>query len=217
MATALLIIDMQEDFLPPDGSLAVAGGRDLINPIINLLKSRKWDAIIATKDWHPQNHISFAQSKDDLYTTIDVKSPYGTDEIKTQTLWPVHCIQNSEGAKYPKDLEDAITDAKENGTPTLMVHKGTETGKESYSCFRDIWDKGDTECESFLREHNISKVIVVGLALDFCVFHSSVDSKQCGFKTVVYTDLSKPVNSDTTEIMEKYKDNGIELETWDGK
>lgn len=210
--TALLIIDLQEDFLPPNGSLATANGREIIQPIIKLMTSDKykWDAIIATKDWHTPDHISFAKTHgQEPYTTKVLSSPDGSGETKLHTLWPVHCVQDTPGSEFPKEFNDVFQQLLEKQkVPTKIVLKGYLQDREYYSCFKDVWGLHKTECTQFLKDNEITDVVTVGIAYDFCVMYSSIDSEAAGFNTFVIKDLTRSVYPDkideTTENYEKH-------------
>lgn len=201
--TALLVVDLQEDFLPPDGSLAVANGRDIIKPIIELLTSKKykWDAVIATKDWHPSDHISFAKTHAVApYSTKLLSSPDHSGKTKVHTLWPVHCVQNTFGSEFPKEFDDEFEKLLSLQTvPTKIVLKGYLQDREYYSCFEDVWGLHKTECAQYLRDNGITDVVAVGIAYDFCVMNSCIDSAKNGFKTYVVKDLTKAVFPDKDE------------------
>lgn len=210
--TALLIIDLQEDFLPPNGSLAVANGREIIQPIIELLTSKKykWDAIIATKDWHTPDHISFAKThSQEPYSTKVLSSPNGSGETKVHTLWPVHCVQNTPGSQFPKEFNDVFEELlSSKKVPAKLVLKGYLQDREYYSCFEDVWGLHKTECAQYLKDHNITDVVAVGIAYDFCVMNSCIDSVKNGFTTYVVKDLTRAVfpdkDDETTANYEKH-------------
>lgn len=198
--TALLIVDLQEDFLPPIGSLAVANGRELIKPIIDLMKSDKyhWDAIIATKDYHPSDHISFALAHAmKPYSTMVIECPDGSGKSKLHTLWPVHCVQNTMGSEFPLEFKNEFDKLLiQQEVPTAIVLKGYLQDREYYSCFQDVWGIHKTECAKFLKDNGITDVVAVGIAYDFCVMNSCIDSANLGFNTYVINDLTKSVFPD---------------------
>lgn len=214
--TALLIIDLQEDFLPPNGSLAVKNGRDIINPIIDLMTNKKyeWDTVVATKDWHPQGHISFASThKQEPYSTKLIACPDGKQEAKLHTLWPDHCVQESSGSEFPTEFLDVFNEFKYRQDPqTKLILKGYLQDREYYSCFQDIWGLHKTECASYLNDLGITNVVAVGIAYDYCVLNSCIDSQKNGFNTYVVSDLTRSVqpekDSETSAIYEK---NGVEI------
>ncbi|KAG0674343.1 NAD(+) salvage pathway protein [Pichia californica] len=216
--TALLIIDLQEDFLPPNGSLAVANGREIINPIIDLLTpgKYKWDAIIASKDWHTPDHISFAKTHNqEPYSTKLLSSPNGSGETKLHTLWPVHCVQKSHGSEFPHEFKIVFDKLLEQqNVPTKIVLKGYLQDREYYSCFKDVWGIHKTECYQFLKDNCITNVVAVGIAYDFCVMNSCIDSADFGFKTYVIKDLTRGVYPDKDrETTLNYENHGITVIT----
>jgi len=141
--SALLIIDVQNDFIPPKGSLAVNDG-DAVIPVINELRKRvSFDLIALTQDWHPKNHISFQENhKDDPKAKLF--TPYVLENGQTQVLWPVHCVQESEGAKLSKSLVVNKTDK--------IVKKGMNPMVDSYSGFYDNDHKVKSELEDILKK-----------------------------------------------------------------
>jgi nicotinamidase/pyrazinamidase len=174
---ALLVIDVQNDFCP-GGALAVTDG-DAIIPTINAL-AQKFDHVILTQDWHPTQHISFA--------TTHTKRPYETIEAPygPQTLWPDHSLQHTEGAAFHPALH--IPHAE------LILRKGFRRHIDSYSAFLENDHTTPTGLAGYLRERNLTRLFLCGLAYDFCVRYSAIDGKQQGFETIVIEDASRPVN-----------------------
>ena len=176
---ALLVIDMQNDFLP-GGPLAVAEG-DTILPGINAL-ARRFDHVLLTQDWHPRGHISFAGAHPGKRPFADtVEASYGV-----QTLWPDHCVQGSRGAELAagRDIPHA----------ELLLRKGFRRGIDSYSAFVENDKTTLTGLASFLRERGLKRLFFCGLAFDFCVGHSAVDAVGLGFEALIVTDLSRAVD-----------------------
>lgn len=218
--TALLIVDLQEDFLPPNGSLAVAKGREIIQPIIKLLtcKDYKWDCIIATKDWHTPDHISFAKTHgQEPYSTKVLSCPDGSNKTKLHTLWPIHCVQESQGSEFPIEFKKVFNNLlKEQKVPTKIVLKGYLQDREYYSCFQDVWGIHKTECNEFLKDNDIVNVVAVGIAYDFCVMNSCIDAAKLGFNTFVVKDLTRGVYPDKDdETTLNYEKHGIKVITSD--
>lgn len=179
MKKALIIVDMQNDFMP-GGPLAVREG-DRIVPIINRLVLQSFDLIAATQDWHPKDHASFAKNQEK--TPGEVIKWHGIDQV----LWPMHCIQNTPGAEFVAGLDVSSVD--------YIVHKGTDSGIDSYSTFFDNHRLKSTGLEKILREKKIDEVYFVGLATDYCVKHSVLDALKLGFKKVyVIIDACRGVN-----------------------
>ena len=176
---ALLVIDMQIDFLP-GGALAVFGG-DQIIPDINALAAN-FDHVILTQDWHPVGHISFASSHLGKQPFTDtVEAPYGT-----QHLWPDHCVQAAPGADLHPDLN--IPHAE------LILRKGFRRSIDSYSAFFENDGTTPTGLAGYLRDRNLTRLFFTGLAYDFCVGFSAVAASKLGFETIVLEDLTRAVN-----------------------
>jgi nicotinamidase/pyrazinamidase len=174
---ALLVIDMQNDFLP-GGSLAVAEG-DTILPGINALAA-KFEHVILTQDWHPAGHISFA-STHGLRPFVDtVEVAYGT-----QHLWPDHCVQGTRGAELHAALD--IPHAE------LLLRKGFRREIDSYSAFTENDGVTPTGLAGYLRERGLTRLFFVGVAYDFCVGFSALAAARLGFEAVVIEDLSRAV------------------------
>ncbi|WP_296187147.1 bifunctional nicotinamidase/pyrazinamidase [Pseudomonas sp. UBA1879] len=175
---ALLVIDMQYDFMP-GGALAVAEG-DALVPLINQLAAQFRNVVI-TQDWHPAAHISFASSHAGRAPFDSIALPYGS-----QTLWPDHCVQATRGAELHGDLD--IPHAQ------LILRKGCNAGIDSYSAFVEADRTTQTGLAGYLKERGIDSVFVVGLALDFCVAWSALDARAAGFNTWVIADACKAID-----------------------
>ena len=177
----LLVIDMQQDFLPREagftGALEVRGGHEII-PGIEAL-AQKFQHVILTQDWHPAGHISFASAHPGKRPFDDtVEAPYGI-----QTLWPDHCVQGSPGAEIAVHIPHA----------ELVLRKGFRTSIDSYSAFLENDHYTPTGLAGFLRERQLHRLFFCGLAYDFCVGFSAVDGRKLGFECVVIEDLSRAV------------------------
>ncbi|HSY70185.1 MAG TPA: bifunctional nicotinamidase/pyrazinamidase [Edaphobacter sp.] len=174
---ALLVIDVQNDFMP-GGALAVENG-DAIVPLINVL-AKKFDHVILTQDWHPPQHISFASTHGKRhFETVQVH--YGP-----QTLWPEHVLQHTEGSDFHPELH--IPHAE------LILRKGFRRHIDSYSAFLENDHCTPTGLAGYLRERNLKRLFLCGLAYDFCVRYSAIDGKSLGFETIVIEDATRPVN-----------------------
>ena len=174
---ALLLIDLQPDFMP-GGPLAVPGGNEIL-PAINALAAR-FAHVLLTQDWHPPQHISFATTHHKApYERID--APYGP-----QTLWPDHCLQHTPGAALHPALD--IPHAE------LILRKGFRTHIDSYSAFLENDHRTPTGLAGYLRERGLNRIFVAGLAYDFCVRFTALDGKVLGFETIVLEDLTRAVN-----------------------
>lgn len=176
---ALLVIDVQPDFMP-GGALAVPDG-DAVVPVINRLLERMPHAI-ATQDWHPPGHASFA-------STHTGRRPFETIELAygAQTLWPDHCIQGSAGAALHPDLDLRRVE--------LILRKGFRPGIDSYSAFRENDRATLTGLESYLRERGITRVFLAGLARDYCVQYTAEDALEQGFDVVLLEDACRAIDA----------------------
>ncbi|KAI5970118.1 PNC1 [Candida margitis] len=207
---ALVVVDLQEDFLPPSGSLAIANGRSVVEPIIKLISDpyvKQWSLVIATQDWHPSNHTSFAsQHGVEPFTELDFEHPE-SGRVKKQFVWPIHCVQGSTGAELESKFSKAFGEI--DGVPTANVKKGYLQDREYYSCFQDTWGLHHTEMKQVLLDNAIDEVVFVGLAFDYCVLNSAIDSAK-SFKTYVVKSLSKSVSPENDSKTEQlYKDAGV--------
>jgi nicotinamidase/pyrazinamidase len=192
---ALLVVDVQNDFMP-GGALAIADG-DAIVPLINIL-GKRFDHVILTQDWHPPQHISFA-------TTHTNKQPFETIEVHygLQTLWPEHVVQHTEGAAFHPRLH--IHHAE------LILRKGFRRHIDSYSAFLENDHLTPTGLAGYLRERNLTRLFLCGLAYDFCVRYSAIDGHNLGFETIVIEDATRPANlpNSIAETNEALAANGI--------
>lgn len=191
--TALLVIDMQPDFMP-GGALAVAGGHELVTPIRALMRSGRFSHFVATQDWHPRGHASFASTHPGTQP-FDCISLNGHE----QTLWPDHCIQGTDGAALHEDLPLEQFD--------MIQRKGMNPQVDSYSGFRENWDENDTRAPTglagWLRERELSAVFLCGLARDYCVKWSAEDAAEAGFTTWFIWDLTRPVDPASDDTVRK--------------
>ena len=195
---ALIIVDIQNDFLP-GGALAVQNG-DQIIPIVNQLIP-EFDLVLATQDWHPADHGSFASNHADKIPG-EIIDLHGLQQI----LWPDHCVQNSEGAAFSDKLE--INNIQK------VFQKGTDPSIDSYSGFFDNGKKKDTGLNDYLKTKNVTEVFIVGLATDYCVKFTAIDAAECGFKTSVIADATRAVNlqpNDGEKALEEMRQKGIHI------
>jgi nicotinamidase/pyrazinamidase len=175
---ALIIVDVQNDFIP-GGALAVTEG-DQVIPIINEIQ-QKFDFIIATQDWHPADHGSFAAN----HAQRSVGEFIELNGV-SQILWPVHCVQGTKGAEFHPDLKTEKW--------KTVFKKGTNPNVDSYSGFFDNNRMGDTGLSAFLKEKGIEEIFVCGLATDYCVKFTILDAISEGFKTTLIADATRAVN-----------------------
>lgn len=178
-ADALLVVDIQYDFLP-GGSLAVAGGDEVIAPI-NML-ARKFANVALTQDWHPRGHVSFASNHEGAKPFEVITLPYGP-----QILWPDHCVWNTRGAEFSDELD--IPHAQ------MVIRKGYHEIVDSYSGFQEADRRTKTGLEGYLRERDFKRLFIAGLATDFCVHWTAVDARAAGFETYVIEDASRGIDT----------------------
>lgn len=176
--TALILVDLQNDFMP-GGALAVREG-DKVLPIVNTLLSFPFDLIIATKDYHPKGHVSFASTH---------KRKVG-DHVECdgniQLLWPDHCVQGTNGAEFHKNFNYHKVN--------VIIEKGIEKNVDSYSTFFDNQNKRSTGLEAILKEKKIHTLYLAGLATDYCVKYSALDGLRLKFKVYVVKEGCRGVN-----------------------
>ncbi|WP_135447680.1 bifunctional nicotinamidase/pyrazinamidase [Tabrizicola caldifontis] len=175
---ALIVIDVQNDFCP-GGALAVAGGDEIV-PEINALMSG-FATVVLTQDWHPANHLSFADNHPGAAPFSMIDMPYGR-----QVLWPAHCVQGTPGAAFHSGLN---TDAAQ-----LVIRKGFRPQIDSYSAFFENDRTTPTGLEGYLRSRGVTEVTLVGLATDFCVAYSALDASRLGFRVIVQSDLCRAID-----------------------
>ena len=180
MATAFLMIDIQNDFCP-GGALAVAGGDEIVARV-NALQ-RGFDVRVLTQDWHPADHASFADMHEGAEPFSVVDFPYGP-----QVLWPRHCVQGTEGAAFHAGLETDPAD--------MIIRKGFRSAIDSYSAFFENDKTTPTGLAGYLRERGVDRVVLAGLATDFCVYYSAVDAVAQGFAATLLTDCCRAIDLD---------------------
>lgn len=198
----LLVVDIQVDFLP-GGALGVAEGDALIAPVDALLRSDSFARVIATQDWHPAGHISFASSHEghEPFETITL---YGHEQV----LWPDHCVQDTAGAALQHGLHWARADA--------IIRKGTDPAVDSYSAFRNNWNangrRPSTGLDGLIRNSGLTDVYVCGLARDYCVKWSAEDAAAAGFNTFVIWNLTRPVDpASDDEVRAALEKQGVRI------
>ena len=179
---ALLVVDLQHDFLP-GGALAVPFGDEIV-PLVNRLAAR-FDNVVLTQDWHPMGHISFASSHAGKLPFSTVELPYGT-----QVLWPDHCVQGTRGAAFADAL--AVPQAQ------AVIRKGWHAHTDSYSAFLEADRRTPTGLAGLLRERGIATVYLCGLALDFCVAWSALDARSAGFEVIVIEDACRAIDTNSS-------------------
>jgi nicotinamidase/pyrazinamidase len=197
---ALVVVDVQHDFLP-GGALAVARGDEIVAPIARL--AGRFGTVVATQDWHPRGHVSFASSHPGRRPFEVIALPRGP-----QDLWPDHCVQGERGAALHPGLPDAAL--------TLVLRKGTRREVDSYSAFRENAGpdgrRPTTGLGAWLAARGLRRVFLCGLARDFCVKASAVDAAGEGFDAIVLDDLTRPVFPERrAEVDEAFRRAGVRL------
>ena len=198
---ALIIVDVQNDFLP-GGALAVPCGDEIIK-IINAICTQ-FDYVVATQDWHPANHGSFAANHPgrNLYEQIQLNG-------LTQTLWPVHCVQNTWGAELAVKLDKSRIHQ--------IFQKGIDPEIDSYSGFFDNGHRRATGLGDWLEEHRVQQANICGLATDYCVKYTAIDAVDLGYETVLLEDACRGVNlqpSDVSDALKVLKKAGVKIEKY---
>jgi nicotinamidase/pyrazinamidase len=200
--SCLIVVDLQPDFLP-GGALAVGDGDAILEGIRALLESDRFEVRVATQDWHPPDHLSFASNHPGR-RPMDVIELYGHDQI----LWPDHCVQGSPGARLLEGMPWHRVAA--------IVRKGTDPRVDSYSTFRNNWDPNGkrprTGLAGYLREREVEDVWLCGLARDFCVKWSAEDAADEDFRVHVLWDLTRPVDPASDDAVEaRLRELGVEI------
>jgi nicotinamidase/pyrazinamidase len=197
---ALILVDLQHDFCP-GGALAVKDG-DQVIAVANALQS-KFNVVIATQDWHPADHGSFAANHPETEPGDEIE----LDGLP-QILWPVHCVQGTRGAELAEGLDRSRI--------ARVFRKGTDPTVDSYSGFFDNGHRHATELAEYLREHNVDEVHVTGLATDYCVKFTALDAQKLGFRTTVIEDACRGVErkpGDVDRAIEEMRQAGVRIAT----
>jgi nicotinamidase/pyrazinamidase len=190
---ALLVVDVQPDFLP-GGSLPVGGGDEIVSPIADLMDADLFSLIVAIQDWHPPEHVSFASNYPGrrVFEKIEL---YGHEQI----LWPDHCVQGTDGANLHPGLPWARAAA--------IIRKATDVAIDSYSALRNNWDpKGNrpsTGLAGYLKDRGAEEIFLCGLARDFCVRWTAEDALQEGFRVNVIWDLCRSIEPQRDDTLSR--------------
>jgi len=194
---ALILVDIQNDFIK-GGALEVPRGEEVVSVANDLVS--KFEFVIATQDWHPENHKSFASNNSKKVG--DIIELNGL----TQFMWPNHCVQNSFGAEFAKDLNTKMI--------KKVVQKGINPEIDSYSGFFDNGHLQKTELEDYLNANNIADLYIMGLATDYCVKFTALDALNLGFNTFLVIDGCRGVNiqvEDSEKAIEEMKNAGVKV------
>lgn len=198
MSRALILVDLQNDFLP-GGALAVPEG-DQVIPVANRVQAL-FDVVVASQDWHPADHGSFAASHPG-------REPGDQIELAglPQILWPIHCVQDSQGARLAPGLETSRIDR--------IFYKGSDPQIDSYSCFHDKGHRKSTGLAEYLRDQGIDNVFILGLATDYCVKFSVLDAVDLGFAVHLVLDGCRGIDlepGDVDRALEEMREAGATL------
>jgi nicotinamidase/pyrazinamidase len=193
---ALIIVDVQNDFLP-GGALAVKNG-DAVIPVINALQGH-FDLVVATQDWHPADHKSFASSHPDKKVFEEIM----LDGL-LQVLWPDHCVQETNGAEFSSLLNTKKIEA--------IFRKGMDKNIDSYSGFFDNGKKKATGLGAYLKGRGVTTIYVTGLAADYCVNFTAADGLELGFKSIIISDATRAIDEENYKnVMGKFVAEGGRL------
>lgn len=193
MSRALIIVDIQNDFLS-GGALAVPDGEAIISFVVQQMRQAPYNLVVATQDWHPPDHGSFASSHQD-------REPFQMAELDglEQMLWPDHCLAGSDGARLAEEIREVLIEITAQGQKSLIIQKGQDLRVDSYSAFFDNARRHDTGLHRALQAYDVSEVEVVGLAFDYCVKYTALDAASLGYATRVLlegTRAVEPASSD---------------------
>lgn len=193
MSRALIIVDIQNDFLS-GGALAVPDGEAIISFVVQQMRQAPYNLVVATQDWHPPDHGSFASSHQD-------REPFQMAELDglEQMLWPDHCLAGSDGARLAEEIREVLIEITTQGQKSLIIQKGQDLRVDSYSAFFDNARRHDTGLHRALQAYDVSEVEVVGLAFDYCVKYTALDAASLGYATRVLlegTRAVEPASSD---------------------
>jgi nicotinamidase/pyrazinamidase len=197
-SNALLVIDVQNDFCP-GGSLPVPHGDEIV-PVINHLMAG-FDIVVASQDWHPDGHISFA-------STHSGRHPFDTFQLegREQILWPDHCVQGTQGAEFHPDLDIRPV--------VLIVRKGWQQDLDSYSAFFENDQVTPTGLEAYLKGMGIRRLYLTGLAQDVCVYYSARDALRLGFETFLVEEATRGLDQPRGSLAQRMKElekSGLKL------
>ncbi|MFX1276698.1 MAG: bifunctional nicotinamidase/pyrazinamidase [Promethearchaeota archaeon] len=201
---AFIVVDIQNDFIP-GGALPVEEGDTIIENInhIATIFYEKNAKIVFTQDWHPRNHLSFASMHPGKEPGDEFQSDDGSIG---PILWPDHCVQGTEGARFHDNLETVWG--------ALIIRKGTNPNIDSYSAFLENDQKTETGLAGYLKSLNIKRIFIAGLALDYCCYYTAIDGLKLGFEVHFFIDLAKGIDAPEGNISNSLRDmvdNGVKF------
>ncbi|MFW9988675.1 MAG: bifunctional nicotinamidase/pyrazinamidase [Candidatus Odinarchaeota archaeon] len=201
---ALLVIDMQNDFLP-GGSMPVEGGDSIIKDINDVIEIFVDSIVVHSQDWHPPNHLSFASNHPNKNPGDEFTSK---DGAIGPILWPDHCVENTYGARFHKKINTKMINK--------IIQKGMNPKIDSYSAFLENDKKTETGLREYLNSFNVKRIFICGLALDYCCYNTAMDGAEFNFETFFMIDLTKGIDDPPSNIMnslKKMNKNGIKFAT----
>lgn len=196
--TALILVDIQNDFLP-GGPLAVPDGDAILDFVVNLIRGGDhYDLLVASQDYHPRNHGSFASNHEGC-------APFDVGELAgvTQVFWPDHCVAGTAGADIAEPIRVTLDGASAKGIPTAIIRKGQTPTVDSYSAFFDNNRQTDTGLDEILKQADIEKIDIVGLALDYCVGATARDAAELGYTTRILLDGTRAIDPANIEKLRR--------------
>ena len=199
MKRALILVDLQNDFMP-GGALPVPAGDEVV-PVANALARGGFELVVATRDWHPPDHASFAANHPG-------KEPGDVIELdgERRRLWPVHCVQGSHGAEFVAGLDTTRVER--------VFHKGTDRTDDGYSTFFDNLRRRSTGLADYLREEGVAAVYLAGVATDYCVRDSALDARHLGLDTFVVIDACRGIDlapGDVERAVREMREAGVHI------
>lgn len=200
MKEALILVDIQYDFLS-GGALEVPDGNAIL-PVVNRIQISA-GLVVATQDWHPEGHLSFASAHEG-------KKPFDVIDLngQEQVLWPDHCVQGSQGARFHESLETRSVET--------IFRKGMDREIDSYSGFYDNGHRKNTGLSGYLRDREVTRVVIAGLAADYCVYYTMLDALQEGFEVTLIEDATRPIDADAfSEKKREIREKGAKIMTAD--
>ncbi|BDD89014.1 bifunctional nicotinamidase/pyrazinamidase [Desulfofustis limnaeus] len=196
MKRALLVTDIQNDFLP-GGALAVPDGDAIIPYVLKLMRDRsRYDLLVVIQDWHPRNHGSFASNHPGA-------EPFALGELAglPQVFWPDHCVQGTKGAHLHPQISDCLAEMVKGGAAAIIIQKGQDSQVDSYSAFFDNARRHDTGLDRALEEYAIEAVDIVGLAFDYCVRATALDAASLGYRTRVLLNGTRSIDTSVLQAV----------------